>query len=140
MYSHLPPINIRVYALRIINHQVMMVKEQYLNQSIIKFPGGGLEYGEGTIDCLKREFLEELNAEIRIIDHYYTTDFFQKSAWDDRQVISIYYLIEMADDFPLTIHNDIGNFYFLSYEDLIQEELLPIDAIVVKKLHKDDLI
>jgi len=42
-----------------------------------KFPGGGLQFGEGTIDCIKREFREELGCEIGVLKHFYTTDYFQ---------------------------------------------------------------
>ena len=31
---------------------------------------------KGLIEALKREFMEECNAEIEIIKHFYTTDFF----------------------------------------------------------------
>lgn len=140
MYSHLPPLNIRVYALRIIDHKIMIVEEEYLGKTIIKFPGGGLEYGEGTINCLKRELMEELEVEVDTITHYYTTDFFQKSAWDDRQIISIYYLVDFTMNAPFAIRNEVGHFYLTTYTELISQDLLPIDRIVVKKLHKDGLI
>lgn len=140
MYSHLPPLNIRVYGLRIVDKKVMIVKEKYLSQYLIKFPGGGLEYGEGTIDCLRREFKEELNCELNTIKHFYTTDFFQKSAWDERQVISIYYLINTDKNCPLEIKNDIGHFFMASKKDLKDLIHLPIDKIVVNKLIEVGLI
>lgn len=140
MYTHLPPLNIRVYGLRIIDHKVMIAKEKYANQEIIKFPGGGLEYGEGTTDCLRRELMEELACELTAIEHFYTTDFFQKSAWGERQVISIYYLIETEENCPLEIKNDIGHFFMADKNELKALIHLPIDKIIVNKLLEVGLI
>ena len=70
---------IRVYGL-VINPQneVLLTDEYRYETNMTKFPGGGLHYGEGLIDCLKREFREECNGqEIENIRHFYTTDFFQ---------------------------------------------------------------
>lgn len=85
--------NIRVYGIWIREGQLLVNEELIRGKHIIKFPGGGLDWGEGTIDCLKREWKEELNLEINVLDHFYTTDYFQHSAFDDSQVISIYYLV-----------------------------------------------
>ncbi len=85
--------NIRVYGICINEHnEVLVSNEKHNGFSFTKFPGGGLEFGEGTIDCLKREFLEEFNAEIEVIDLFYLTDFYQTSAFNKKhQLISIYY-------------------------------------------------
>ncbi|HZL10960.1 MAG TPA: NUDIX domain-containing protein [Prolixibacteraceae bacterium] len=95
MSENLPSkFSIRVYAL-IINDQkeVLLSDEFQLNMKMTKFPGGGMNFGEGTIDCLKRELLEECNQEIEEIHHFFTTDFYQKALfWDDHQLMSIYYL------------------------------------------------
>ena len=65
---------------------------------ITKFPGGGLEFGEGTIECVIREFMEELGWQVEVINHYYTTDFFQISAFNEnKQIISIYYSLKLID-------------------------------------------
>ena len=92
--------NLRVYGLCFNNNNELLISEEtYNGRRIIKFPGGGLEYGEGTHDCLKREFKEEFNMEINIIKHFYTTDFYQRSAFNENdQIISIYYIIDIKND------------------------------------------
>lgn len=95
--------NVRVYGLLLYQNCLLVTQEKISGQIITKLPGGGLEFGEGTTDCLKREFKEELNLEIEIHNHFYTTDFFVPSAFDDSQVISIYYTINSPNINP-TIH------------------------------------
>ncbi len=89
--------NIRVYGL-VINEfdQIMVTDEFRLGMRMTKFPGGGLQFGEGTIDCLKREFREEMDQEIEVLDHFYTTDFFQSTRLlkEPQQLISIYYRVK----------------------------------------------
>src|SRR5688572_17198882 len=87
--------NVRVYGILIKNAAVLVTDEYRMGMEITKFPGGGLEFGEGTIDCIKRECLEELNEEIEVMSHVYTTDFFQASAFHkEEQLLSIYYRIK----------------------------------------------
>jgi len=85
--------NIRVYGLIINSHnQVLLSDEFQLGMKMTKFPGGGLEFGEGTIDCLKREAREEFNQEIEVLKHFYTLDYFQPAMfYSNFQLISIYY-------------------------------------------------
>jgi ADP-ribose pyrophosphatase YjhB (NUDIX family) len=94
---------IRVYALLINDRKEVLVTDEFqLNMKMTKFPGGGLDFGEGTIDCLKRELMEECHQEIDRIQHFYTTDFYQKALfWDNYQLISIYYLAALKE--PVTI-------------------------------------
>lgn len=87
--------NIRVYGIMINEQsQVLVTDEKRFGLKFTKFPGGGLQFGEGTIDCLLREYEEELNQKIEVISHFYTTDYFQVSAFNKQeQLISIYYLV-----------------------------------------------
>lgn len=91
--------NIRVYGLVINDKKQILITDEFrLGMRMTKFPGGGLRFGEGTVDCLRREFREELNSEIEIIRHFYTTDYYQPTMLLDvpQQLISIYYLVGPA--------------------------------------------
>ena len=57
-------LNIRVYATAIKDEKVLVLHEEYAGEQLMKLPGGGLEFGEGLLDCLHREFEEELNVTI----------------------------------------------------------------------------
>lgn len=103
--------NVRVYGL-LINEsdEVLVSDEQEYGFRFSKFPGGGLEFGEGLIDGLKREFIEECNAEIDVLSHFYTTDFFEKSSFNDSQVISVYYLVKEKMPLELSFKEKIYDF------------------------------
>ncbi len=104
--------NVRVYAI-IINekNELLLSDEYHYEKFITKFPGGGLQYGEGTIDCVKREMLEETGSQTEVVSHFYTTDFFQRSAFNkSHQIISIYYLVRLLE--PLKIETKIKAFDF----------------------------
>jgi 8-oxo-dGTP diphosphatase len=146
--------NIRVYGILInVEKQVLVSDELIRGNRYTKFPGGGLEYGEGTRDCLKREFLEEMNLEVEVGEHLYTTDYFQPSAFHpDHQIISIYYFVKplqkiavrlstIAFDFDeaqMAIYNqrnEIETFRFIDWNNLSEESVsLPIDKIVVRMI------
>ena len=72
-------LSVRVYGVLINDQKEVLVSDEYIRgEYYTKFPGGGLEIGEGTRECLQREFKEEMNLEVAIGDHIYTTDFFQR--------------------------------------------------------------
>ena len=98
--------NVRVYGILIQDNKVLVSDEQIKGMNITKLPGGGLEYGEGTIECVIREFKEELNLDIEVISHYYTTDFFVNSAFStNNQVISIYYMVKAISKMDFIVAN-----------------------------------
>jgi 8-oxo-dGTP diphosphatase len=140
------PFNVRVYGL-LINDQneVLISDEQEYGTQFTKFPGGGLEFGEGLIDGLKREFMEECITEIEVISHFYTTDFFVKSAFNDSQVISVYYRVKNITELNLNIKtlvfdfdgdgDVLQSFRWVKAADLQPEDFLfPTDQHVVKRL------
>jgi len=146
--------NVRVYGILMNDKKEVLVSDEYIRGNYYtKFPGGGLEYGEGTRDCLKREFLEEMNLKIEVGNHLYTTDFFQQSAFNpEHQIISIYYLVKPLEEISVRLnknafefdehqmvqynqHNETESFRFIDWNDLTEDSVtLPIDKIVVRML------
>lgn len=139
--------NIRVYGIFVTPEQKVLVTDEYrLHHYMTKFPGGGLEIGEGLIEGLKRECVEELGQEVNIIRHFYTTDFFQptKLLPEPQQLVSVYYLIDIQQPYHFKITKNLfdfdpveGNqsFRFISLDDLSEEDMtFPIDKVVVKML------
>lgn len=139
--------NIRVYGLVVNEQQELLVTDEFrLNQKMTKFPGGGLEFGEGTVDCLHREFMEEMNQPIKEVSHFYTTDFYQKGwFYENMQLISIYYRVKLEEPLRLPISktpfdfdlksNNPQSFRWCALDKLIPEQLtFPIDRIVLQML------
>ncbi len=142
--------NIRVYGILINEQKQILVSDEYIKGNYYtKYCGGGLEFGEGTIDCLKREFLEEMNLRVDVVSHLYTTDFYQESAFNkEHQIISIYYQVKPLEEIavPLRtapfhfdqeqvdIHKEKGqseSFRFINWDEFSSECMtLPIDKIV----------
>lgn len=140
--------SIRVYGLLInTDHEILISDEKEYGMLFSKFPGGGLEYGEGTLDGLKREFMEECNAEIEVLSHFYTTDFFLKSAFSDAQIVSIYYMVKNVSPLDLNIKQTpfdfdedgdvLQAFRWVKISDLnVEDVTFPIDQHVVKLLRE----
>ncbi|TVR76094.1 MAG: NUDIX domain-containing protein [Chitinophagaceae bacterium] len=130
---------IRVYGIFIKEGNLLTVAENYNNQALVKFPGGGLQFGEGIKDCLKREWKEETGYEVDKAEHFYTNDFFQASAFHkNSQVISMYYLVECNGLNFNSIPNEkkiTYNWQSLDSLDLNQFTL-PIDRKVAELLYK----
>ena len=144
--------NVRVYGILIDSQNRLLVSDEFIRGNYItKLPGGGLEIGEGTRDGLAREFMEEANLEVIVGEHFYTTDFFQISAFNNKdQIISIYYLVHSdktdtinaktkAFDFlPEQVADIAGTAEHLRWIPLsaLNEECmtLPIDKVAVKML------
>lgn len=144
--------NIRVYGIILTESKQVVVSDEFIRGAYItKFPGGGLESGEGTRDCLKREIKEEMNLEAEIGDHIYTTDYYQISAFNSaHQIISIYYFVKPLEpvsvsfkqtpfDFePQQIADPKGEaevFRLIEWNDFDENSVtLPIDKIVVRML------
>lgn len=127
--------NVRVYGILIDEqNRVLISDERTQNVSFTKFPGGGLEYGEGLIDALKREFLEECNLKIEVVRHLYTTDFFEKSSFNNSQIISIYYLVKALEPLKVDIRDKRFDFKQDAYVDkeeafrlVFSDQIMPED-------------
>ena len=94
-----------------------------------------LEYGEGTTDCLKREFKEELNLNITVGDAFYIQENFVPSlAKDGKQLVTLYFFATILNLQHLKIHDP--NIQEIKWISLNEENpfTLPVDQIVFNKL------
>jgi 8-oxo-dGTP diphosphatase len=148
---------IRVYGILLNQHKQVLVSDEHIRGNYYsKFPGGGLELGEGTRDCLKREFMEEMNLRVEVGAHLYTTDYFQMSAFNPAdQIIAIYYFAKALEPITAPIRTvpfdfdereqkiyaekqQTETFRFIDWNDFSADSVtLPIDKIaaaMVKEL------
>lgn len=148
----MPLFNVRVYGVLIDAANRLLVSDEYIKGGYFtKLPGGGLEFGEGTRDCLIREYMEETGLTISVGDHLYTTDFFQMSAFKKTdQIISIYYYVRCEDlavikttttPFDFTAdqvadpNGTAESFRWVEWEHLTEDTMhLPIDKVAIKLL------
>ncbi len=147
--------NVRIYGILIDEQKRLLVSDEFIRgHYFTKLPGGGLEVGEGTRDCLKREFKEETGLEVSIGNHIYTTDFFQLSAFNNKdQILSIYYEVIAHDLSGLATKNQPFDFEehqivdptksaevfrWIEWHELTSESMtLPIDKVVIDLLKRN---
>ena len=143
---------IRIYGILMDENKRVLLSDEFIRGDYFtKFPGGGMEFGEGTRDCLKREFKEETGLDVIVGEHIYTTDYYQQSAFNPNdQIISIYYFVHAKETNSLAIKTKVFDFELHQIADPKgQSEVLrwvewnefnedcvslPIDKIVVRML------
>ena len=129
-------LNIRVYATAIKDEKVLVLHEEYAGEQLMKLPGGGLEFGEGLLDCLHREFEEELTVKINSLGHLYTQEDFVVSRFrDNEQLLTVYYLVEIIDENDFLIMDPcIEKTEWIPINTDENPFILPVDKIAFEKL------
>lgn len=142
---------VRVYGILKDEHKRILVSDEYIKGKFYtKFPGGGLEFGEGTKECVVREFKEETGLDVEVTEHIYTTDFYQPSAFNpNHQIISIYYYVKANNlnslktsdirfnftEEQLASRQNCEVFRWVSADSISAEDVnLPIDKIVAEMI------
>lgn len=138
--------NLRVYGLLINDLNQVLISDECRNgYAFTKFPGGGMEFGEGFKETLVREFQEELDIEIEVNELFYFNEFFQASKFNPKdQLFSFYYLVTysnwqliVTDQHQVPLTQEGEKHRWISIKDL-NEELFtfPIDKLVCSQLKR----
>ena len=144
MNKEIKSFNLRVYALIIDEEYILVSRELIMGKYLYKFPGGGLEYGEGLIEGLQRESMEEMNQNLKDIEHFYTTDFYQQSQFDSKdQLIAIYYKAKLTSKINNKLKVPIKDFPVFEWKkiiDFFEEDLhFPADKFVFNLLKNHNI-
>ena len=139
MNKRISRFNVRVYALIILKDNILLSRELIQNELIYKFPGGGVELGEGIVDALQREAKEEMGQNLNHIAHFYTTDFFQRSSFDSsQQLISVYFKASLSQHINNRLKIPVKDqpvFEWKRLVDLNEDDLhFPIDKRVLNMI------
>jgi len=150
--------NIRVYILLYDEARTSLLLSDEIVQGdyYTKFPGGGLEYGEGLLDCLHREAREELGQDVEVLRQFYTSETFQVSKFvPEDQIICVYYqcclpkkdqgrrlpsfrVSKQKYDFVEKRERE-ESFRWQLIETLREEDMsLPLDKLVVARLRTEN--
>ena len=139
MNKRISRFNVRVYALILLKDNILLSRELIQNELIYKFPGGGVELGEGIVDALQREAKEEMGQNLNHIAHFYTTDFFQRSSFDSsEQLISVYFKASLSQHINNRLKIPVKDqpvFEWKRLVDLNEDDLhFPIDKRVLNMI------
>ena len=136
--------NIRVYGLLINENNEVLISDEFRGGvAFTKFPGGGLEFGEGIAEALKREFIEELELTVMVEELFYVNDHLQISAFNNQsQLIAFYYFVTSSKldqlnlesyDVPLLLNGEKQRWFPIN-KTLESVLTFPLDKIVSRKL------
>jgi 8-oxo-dGTP diphosphatase len=124
---------LRAYGLWIQDNRILISHETLNDFSFTKFPGGGVEHGEGIKDALLREMLEETGVKLQPdeVSHFYTTEFFQQSAFNPNdQIVSVYFRIQSKQQ-PLFHQKDESTSLKIHH---LRTEWIPLNDLKPKVL------
>lgn len=101
---------VRVYGfLENAQGQVLVSAERFRGQPLVKYPGGGVEWGEGIREALVREFQEELQLDVVVEDLVFFNEFPVISAFDPEvQVFSFFYRVSAVGPMSFATHPDVS--------------------------------
>ncbi len=138
--------NLRVYALLVNEKNEILLSDEFeYGMFFTKFPGGGVELGEGILDALHRELKEELNLEVSNPTFFYFNEFYQQSGFNPKhQLVAFYYLIYCHSSafegqvYTIPFHEEGEKQRWVALSELQENDLtFPVDRSAFLKLKEN---
>ena len=119
----------RIYGVLRENGKVLLTRSRFGAKEFVNFPGGGVEIGEGPMDALKREFMEETGLTIRPARTLYSSEGVHLSTQRPIQIVSAYWLVERAGGTLRSGGNgdDVLDLFWADAARLPTSEMFPAD-------------
>lgn len=83
---------IRVAGILEKENKILFVKHRKNNEEYYLLPGGGVDFGESFESALKREFMEEVNIEIKVKDLVFVSEGIDPKG--EKHIISMVFLVD----------------------------------------------
>ena len=85
------------YGLLIEDSRLLVTRTRTRSRILNNFPGGALELGEGALQALGREFIEETGLIIRPLGLLHASEGYHRSAdYPENQLVKLYWRVERA--------------------------------------------
>jgi 8-oxo-dGTP diphosphatase len=120
-------------AFFVVDKKVLVVQRSRNGDEPLKweFPGGKLEGDETFDEAMIREFYEEFNTKIEVIQEMGSIEVEKK----DKFLLLMFFLVEgNVSDLKLKIHEDIK---YVTYDELIKLDLCDADKEFVMNYEKE---
>ena len=132
---------IRVAGITIQGDEILLIEHTKKDKKYWLVPGGGVDWGESTEQALIREYKEETNLDIEVIDFL----FFSEAISPDKNkhVINLYFLVIVKNDSePMKIgdESNLSDLRYVSKEEIKDIKLYPnIKEQLLKILNNEQM-
>jgi 8-oxo-dGTP diphosphatase len=117
---------VTVKALVVRDGKILLLKESSQLSGKWELPGGGLDFGEDTIEGLKREIYEEMGVSVKSVDkrpmYVWTWRFVNGRGMDWYYSLVVCYRVEL-NSFDFRVNDECEEIGWFSREELLQIEL-----------------
>ena len=116
-------------------NEVLLANHRKNNKSYWLFPGGGVEYGEGVEEALKREFVEELDIKLKKVENLV---FMNDTVFPGkkRHILNLYFRVTAKADFRVKPEGPFCHAEFVSRREFGKILFYPHAKNVILSLWK----